>query len=143
LGELSAEQIAMRLSPSEWTIKDEIVHLWAWQQRSIARMEAALSGGEPEFPNWPVEADPESAEEPVQINAWIYQAYRERPWEAVYGDWHNGFLRFLKAAAEVSEMELLDSARYPWMNGYPLATVLLATYDHHQEHYEKLPQPLI
>lgn len=27
---------------------------------------------------------------------------------------------------------------YIWMNGYSLADVLLGTYDHHQEHYDKL-----
>ncbi len=28
--------------------------------------------------------------------------------------------------------------RYPWLRGYSLAFILVASYDHHQEHIEKL-----
>lgn len=50
LASMSEEQIAAPLKPSDLLIKDEIAHLWAWQQRSIARMEAALHNREPELP---------------------------------------------------------------------------------------------
>ena len=28
-----------------------------------------------------------------QINAWIYETYREQPWSSVHHDWREGFLR--------------------------------------------------
>ena len=50
---LTEEQITARQLPSQWTIKDVVAHLMAWQQRSIARVEAALLDREPVFPGWP------------------------------------------------------------------------------------------
>jgi hypothetical protein len=52
LASMSEAQLTTPHLPSHWSTKDEIAHLWAWQQRSIARLEAALSNREPEFPKW-------------------------------------------------------------------------------------------
>ena len=138
LASMSEEQIKAPLLPSEWSIKDVIAHLRAWQQRSIARMEAALFNREPEFPMWLAGIDPDSESYTDQVNAWIFENGREQPWVKVYRSWSEGFLRFLESGEGVSEKDLLDSNRYPWLKGYPLAYILLASYDHHQEHYEKL-----
>jgi hypothetical protein len=135
---LSAEQIAAPLLPSAWSIKDVIVHLWAWQQRTIVRMGAALDDREPEFPNWKSGVDPEANVATDETNAWIYEAYRERPWSEVYQNWREGFIRLLEAGERITERDLLDGEKYPWLEGYSLALVLLATYDHHQEHLEKI-----
>ena len=138
LASISEEQINAPLLPSEWSIKDVIAHLRDWQQRSIARMEAALFNREPEFPVWLAGVDPELEANTDQVNAWIFENHRNQPWLKVYRDWSEGFLRFLESGEGISEKDLLDSSRYPWLKGYPLAYILLASYDHHQEHYEKL-----
>ena len=138
LASLDGEQINTPLLPSHWTIKDVMNHLWAWQQRSIARVEAALNHREPEFPRWVAGLDPDAEGNTEQINDWIYQTYREQPWSTVHENWREGFQRFLETANGVSERDLLDSGKYSWLQGYPLAYILLASYDHHQEHFEKL-----
>lgn len=137
LDSLNEEQLAVPLTPSPWTTKDVIAHLFAWQQRSIVRLEAATLDREPEFPNWPADLDPE-AEDVDQINDWIYKTNRKRPWPEMYQAWKVGYLRLLNLGEQLAERDLMDESRYPWMQGYSLAFVLLATYDHHQEHYEKL-----
>jgi hypothetical protein len=136
LADMSAAQITTPLVPSNWSIKDEIAHLWAWQQRTIARVEAALLDRQPEFPRWPAGLDPDG--NPDQINAWIYETYRELPWSQVHQNWSEGFRHLLELAQKISEQDLLAGERYAWLNGYSLALFLLATYDHHQEHLEKL-----
>jgi len=135
---LSEAQITAPQLAANWSIKDVMAHLWAWQQRSIARMEAALHRREPEFPRWPAEFDPEVAGEPDQLNAWLYESYRDQPWSHVYGKWRAGFLGLLEAGQAMAEKELLDAGEYPWLEGRPLAVVLLASYDHHQEHLDIL-----
>ncbi|NMB89269.1 MAG: ClbS/DfsB family four-helix bundle protein [Chloroflexi bacterium] len=135
---LSPVQRSIPLQPSDWTPQDVIAHLWAWQQRTSARFAAALAGREPEFPHWPVAGDPDGSGSPDAVNAWIYTANRQRPWAAVYQDWQTGFQGLLDMAAQVAEKDLLDADKYPWMEGSPLALVLLGTYDHHQEHIEAL-----
>lgn len=138
LASISDKQLTAPLVPSDWSIKDVITHLWAWQQRSIARLEAALSNREPVFPRWLPESDPDSEGNTDQTNAWIYETYREEPWSKVYQKWREGFLRFLEFGEGISEKDLLNAGRYPWLEGYPLAFILLASYDHHQEHLDKL-----
>jgi hypothetical protein len=138
LGGMSEAQIITPLLPSNWSLKDEIAHLRAWQQRSIARMEAARLNREPEFSQWLPEVDPDAEDSTDQVNGWIYETYREQPWSAVHTNWRAGFLRFLELGEAISEKDLLDSSRYPWLAGHPLAFILVASYDHHQEHLEKL-----
>ncbi len=123
--------------PSDWSTKDELAHLWAWQQRSIARLETAHTLRPPAYPAWPPELDPE-VEDVDQVNAWIFESNRALPWPQMYERWRAGYLRFIELGASVSEMELLDMGRYPWLEGRSLASTLLASYDHHQEHYDKL-----
>src|SRR4051812_25141073 len=95
LAGLSEEQITVPQLPDQWSIKDVIAHLRAWQQRSIARLEAAQLNREPEFPQWPEGLDPEVDGEPHDVNAWLYETTRAQPWSSVYHAWHEGFLRFL------------------------------------------------
>lgn len=138
LGGLDETQITTPLEPSNWSIKDDIAHLMAWQQRSIARVEAALLDREPKFPTWKAGLDPEVEGNIDGINAWIYESHRDQPLSQVYQDWSAGFQRFLQLAEQISERDLLDSDWYSWLDGYPLVLYLIASYDHHQEHLEKL-----
>lgn len=138
LAGLEEAQITAIPQPGELSLKDEIVHLWAWQQRSIARMTAALTNTEPKMPSWLPDVAPESEENTDQINAHIYATFRERGWTEVYQQWRTGFLHFLTISEQIPEPALLDSSRYGWLGGYSLADVLLGSYDHHQEHLDKL-----
>lgn len=135
---LSDEQITAPRFDYDWSIKDVIAHLWAWQQISIARMEAAMLNRQPQFPEWVAELDADWEENANQTNAWIYGTYHDKPWSEVYQDWRKGFLRFLELGEPISEKDLLDGDRYPWLKGYPLAFILVASYEHHQEHLDKL-----
>ncbi|MDZ4718124.1 MAG: ClbS/DfsB family four-helix bundle protein [Roseiflexaceae bacterium] len=140
LASRSEQQITTPNLPGDMSIKDSIAHVMAWQQRSIARLEAAVLNREPEFPAWPAVLNPDSEDTDTTdyLNAWIYESHHQTPWTDVQRDWRTGFLRFLELGAAVSEKDLLDSSRYPWLNGYPLAFILIASYDHYQEHLEKL-----
>jgi hypothetical protein len=138
LASLSEEQITAAQLPGNWSIKDVIAHLRAWQQRSIARLEAALLSREPEFPNWPAEFDPEAEGQPHDLNAWLYERDRGLPWSSVQRDWRAGFLRFLELGESIPEKDLLDAGRYPWMEGQPLALILQSSYEHHHEHADFL-----
>ncbi|MBP7600381.1 MAG: ClbS/DfsB family four-helix bundle protein [Thermoflexales bacterium] len=138
LARLGEAAIVARAVPSDWSIKDELAHLWAWQQRTLARVEAARLDREPEFPAWPFDPNDESEEGTERINTWIYETNRDLPWSTVHQNWRDCFLRVLDAAERISERDMLDSGRYAWLNGHAIAVFLLGTYDHHQEHFEKL-----
>lgn len=50
LASLNEQQITAPHFDMDWFIKDVMTHLWAWQQISIARMEAGILNREPEYP---------------------------------------------------------------------------------------------
>lgn len=121
----------------QWSIKDVIAHLKGWQQRTLARVDAAANNREPIFPKWPEGLEPEQ-EDVTQINDWIYQSHREIAWAKVYEDWREIYLSVIKEAQRVPEPAMIDSGRFAWLHGNSLALYLIATYDHHQEHFDKL-----
>lgn len=138
LTKLSEEEITAPQFDFGWSIKDVMAHLGAWQQISIARMEAGVHNSEPEYPGW-IRSIGESWEEDAnRVNALTFERNHKKSWSEVYQDWRNGFLQLLELGNEISERDLLDGERYPWLNGYSLALILVASYDHHQEHFEKL-----
>ena len=138
LATLSEEQISAPRFDLDWSIKDVMAHLWGWQKISIARMEGGVLDREPQIPKWVMELGDVWEEDANQTNARIYQNFHEQPWPRVHQNWREGFLRFLELGNEISERDLLDGDRYPWLKGYSLAFILVASYDHHQEHFEKL-----
>ncbi len=139
LNGLSEAQINTPPAPSEFSVKDVMAHLWAWQQRSIARLEAGIQNKEPEFPQWHLGLDLESDGEPHQVNGWIYKTNRDRPWPNVYQDWKTGFLHTIELGEAIPEQDLLDKEKFPWLEGYTLADILTSSYEHHhQDHLTPL-----
>ena len=134
LENLSEDQLTVPLEPTQWSVKDNVIHLYAWQLRTQARLQAALLDRKPEFPAWPAEL----MEDIDRINHWIYESYSDLPWVEAYSRWSTLYKQILETAARIPEKELLDTEKYPWLEGYSLAGFLLGTYDHHQEHYLSL-----
>jgi len=135
---IDEEQITAPNRIASLSIKDIVAHLTAWQQISVARMEAALNNGNPEYPKWLAGFKPESEDDPDKINARIYIYYRQRPWLDIHREWRTRYLHFLEFAEAMPEKDLLEDGRYAWLNGYALSTVLLGSYEHHVEHLEPL-----
>ena len=138
LGSLNEAQITAPKFDFDWSIKDVIAHLWAWQQISVARLEGGLRNREPEFPKWILSLGEDWEEDADRVNALTFETNHEKSWSEIYQNWKNEFLRFLELGNEISERDLLDGDRYSWLKGYSLAFILVASYDHHQEHLERL-----
>lgn len=139
LAGLNEEQLGNRVLPAGLSIKDQIGHLHAWQQISIARLEAVVEEREPIMPAWLGDLAPDAHENLERINAWIHVHYRDEPWADVYAAWQSGFQRFLLLAAAIPEADLFDTGRYRWLGGYAPADVLQGSDEHHDEHYVPLP----
>ena len=138
LASLNAEQITTPNFDDNWSIKDVVNHLWGWQQISVARLNAGVLDREPEFPHWLASFPGNWDENASQTNAWIYKNFHTRSWTETNQNWREGFLQLLDLGEKVSERDLLDGDRYFWLKGYSLAFILVASYEHHQEHLEKL-----
>jgi hypothetical protein len=138
LASLSEEQIMEPLLPLNWTVKDVVVHLWAWQQASVARAEAALHDTQPIYPQWWEILGPDPEEDVDRTNAWLYEANKDKPWSKVYADWKAQFEHYLELSKQIPDKDLLKPGRYAWMGDYPLAASPLGSLEHHEEHFETL-----
>jgi hypothetical protein len=98
-----------------------------WQQISIARMDAGLHGHEPELPKWIHEANAKWEDDADQTNSKIYEHFHDEPWSKVRQNWKNGYLRFLELGNAFSERGLLDGDKFPWLKGYSLTFILIAS----------------
>lgn len=136
LARLDDDQITLPTQDSGLSIKDVVAHLHAWQQLTLARVQAALADGEPEMPAWLEGGDPEFEDLIDTYNARIHQIYQQLNWPAVHQAWKTVFLRLIELSETVPEDDLLTNGRYPWLNGYPLAAVFAGTTEHHAEHLE-------
>lgn len=139
LAGMSEGEITARLDPGKWSISEVITHLWAWQQISIARLEAVRLNTDPQLPAWLGGADPFYAEDHVNdFNARIQETQNGQSWSRRYRDWRKGFLRFLELAEATGDSDMMDAKRYPWLGGYALSTVLQGSCEHHQEHLDHI-----
>jgi len=136
LSSLSEEQITAPLLPSNWTVKDIVAHMGAWQQASLARAEAALSDSEPKYPEWWQINGPDPDEDVDRTNAWIYEANRDKPWPGVYAEWKAQFSRYLELTSQIPEKDLIEPGRYAWFGNYALSASLMGSLDHHREHFD-------
>ena len=111
-----------------WSIKDIVAHLTGWRRRSVRRFQALLNH-EPDFsPPWP----PELGEDD-EINAWIYEANRDRPLADVLSDSREVFQQLVDVIAAFSDDELQDLQRIEWLEGEPLSGKFVFSH-FHEEH---------
>ena len=116
----------------DWTVKDVVAHMTAWQQRGVARLQAARRGEKPAPAPWA--KLPELNDD--TINAWIYEQNRNRPLGAVLRDSQETMAQLEAAAAELSDAELSEPQRYDWLGDASLGEMLLGNsidhfYDEH------------
>lgn len=140
LSSLSVEQILAPNRVEALSIKDVVAHLTAWQKISVARMQAALNGAEPDYADWPY--DPDTEEHIHELNAWLDASYRSKSWEDVHHEWLARFSEFLRLAALIPEADMVKAGKFAWLGGYPLAAVLDGSREHHEEHLEDLQKAI-
>ena len=114
-----------------WSVKDVVAHLTAWEKRTVARLIAVRQGGKPEPAPWP----PNTSEE--EENAWIYEANRKRSLRDVLDDSRRVHDQVMKQLQPVTDEELNERGRFSWLDGNKLVESIPGnTYEHYQEHGE-------
>ena len=112
-----------------WSVKDIVAHLTGWRKRTVARLQAARRGEPDAPPPWPAHLQTDD-----EINAWIYEANRDRPAEEVLDESRAVFQQLLDAI-EGFPMEVLNdpSVHLSWFEGqFPSAYDFFAHF--HEEH---------
>ena len=131
LDETGEENMTQPEVAGGWSIKDIVAHITGWRRRTVLRFRAALDPTVDMTPDYPAELDED--DEVDQINAWIDKANRDRPLADVLNDSREVFQQLVKACDALSDEQLNDPQRFPWLDGERLTGAFL--FGHfHEEH---------
>ena len=138
VAEIGEERMLQPGAAGDWSFKDVVAHLNGWRVRTLARLDAARNHTAPAAPPWPANLDDDNDDDIDKINDWIYKANRDQPLGEVLGEYRDSFQRMYDAAAALSDDELNDPNRYPWIAGYRLANVITDSFGHFHEEHEPI-----
>ncbi|HET7703485.1 MAG TPA: ClbS/DfsB family four-helix bundle protein [Candidatus Limnocylindrales bacterium] len=112
----------------EWTRKDVLAHLEAWERRVVDLLERLRAG-----------TDPGDRVETDELNARFYAADRGRTLADVRAGEGAAYDRMVAAIEGASDEELFDGDHFAWTEGEPLAAWFRGDGDeHYDEHLEQL-----
>ena len=115
----------------EWTRKDVVAHLEAWERRALELLERLRAG---DAPSDRVETD--------ELNARWFARDRERPLADVRAGERAAYEAMLLSIAGASDEELFDGDHFAWTEGEPFANWLRGNGDEHvDEHLDQLTRP--
>jgi uncharacterized protein (TIGR03083 family) len=123
LASLSDEQMTTKGVNGEWSVKDNLAHLTAWQRYLLDVVQRVREGATEPHP-WVNMTEDEENEQ-------IYQEHKDLPLAEVLAQFHSSYQQVLDTVRTMSDEEIelpLPSKRPVWQ--------LIAgnTYEHYQEH---------
>jgi hypothetical protein len=112
----------------EWTRKDVVAHVEAWERRVVRLFEGLRSGS-------PLDAD----EETDGLNARLYARDRHRSLDDVRIGERAAYEAMIASLDGATDEELFDGRHFAWTDGDPFAEWFRANGDeHYDEHLEQL-----
>lgn len=124
---LTEEQMHQPGVVGEWTIKDVLAHITAWQTRLITALFKAEKGFTPDTI--------ESGQTVDQLNEKFYREMKDRSFEQVWDDLDASYYQLLTRLQGWKEKELFDAQRFKWMKGEPFERYIAGdSYEHYAEH---------
>jgi hypothetical protein len=124
---LNEEQLHMAGVVGDWSVKDVLAHITAWQTRLITALFKAERGFVPETTEGGKTVD--------QMNEKWYREMKERPFEQIWDDLDSSYRQLLNRLETWSDKDLFDARRFKWMKGDPFAEYIAGdSYEHYSEH---------
>jgi hypothetical protein len=128
LAPLDEKQMTTSGVNGDWSIKDILAHLTAWQRYLVIRLQAVGRNEEPAV-HGPADKDVD------EMNARFYEENKSRLLAEVMGDFHATYGRAVEAVQALSNEDLFEPQRFAWMKGNALWELVAGnTYEHYQEH---------
>lgn len=132
LEELTDETLELPGVIDEWSVKDLLAHITMWEAELVKLLWQAKQGRRPTTVHF-------QAATVDERNAKWYQQNKERPLEAVLNDYESVRRQTIRRVKDLSESELTDSQRFPWLDDQPLwHWIAEDSYKHEAEHREQI-----
>lgn len=98
LDEIGSEHMEQPGVNDDWSMKDIVAHLTSWNRWLVDRLQAAARGESEPPPPWPAQLQTDD-----EINAWIYESYRERSLRQVVEETNQIFQKIFAAVQGLPE----------------------------------------
>ena len=129
LASLTPNQMLQSGASGEWTVKDVLAHISAWERRMLSWIGSHLLGASPDVPlPWDVE----------RMNAEAYAQVKDKPLAEVLEEFHQSYRDALALTESLNEEQL----KTIYTNTWPMAPLWLGvaanTNWHCKEHRESI-----
>jgi hypothetical protein len=124
-----ADMVTSRAA-GEWSVKDTLVHLSAWEKYLLDRLSYVMTGMKPQYPvmtSW---------DEVHRFNAQVYEQNKDRPLTSVVIEFRSLYRGVMTSLKALSDEQLKQAYRYDFPDdSLTLLQLILAnTCDHFREH---------
>ena len=125
---LSDEELQLPGVVGDWSIKDIMIHLSAWEAEMVKLLWQAKQGQPPSNPDW-------TEEQVDQLNQEWFEAYHARPLDRVMADFIAVRKQTSRRVEAFTDKDLNDPQRFSWLKGRPLwVWVAQDSFEHEAEH---------
>ncbi len=133
LNRLTEAQMTTPGVHGEWSVKDILAHLTAWERVTLERLNAGLSGR-------PLKLKPIKTDEDVEwMNEKVYAINQERPLGDIMDDFHTSFKRLMARVEEIGKKVLEKPVVMEWAGDRPVWLLIADnTYLHYEEHQDAI-----
>lgn len=121
LAELAPSQMTLPGVVGEWTIKDVLAHLIAWERLFVGWYEEGLRGEMP--------ATPQNANDIHALNKEIYERNKNTSLDEVLNDFHGSYQQTLALIQSIPEQDIF--AHLPWTGRWILGDFITANTCNH------------
>ena len=134
LATLSAEQMCQATLEHDWSVKDVLAHIAAWERRCVGWIQAGFRSEKPDKPEAGY-----IQEDINKLNEKTFQENRNRSLDDVQSDYRQSYQQILAQVHALSEDDITNPQRFTWTKGRTLVPYIAAnTYEHYQEHIEQI-----
>ncbi len=133
LAQISEARMTQAGVEGEWSVKDALAHITAWEQCMLSWLKAAASG---EVPSVPVPGDWDYVH---RLNRQTFEENHNRSLPDILADFHRSFQQILQAVEALSDEDLTPPLQAEWAKGESRWDLIAAnTYEHYQDHLEPM-----
>lgn len=123
----------------DWSIKDILAHLAAWQNYLLIRLQAAIRNEVPAVQG--ILSDEDEGNAVDRLNAGFYEENKSRPLEEVITDFRTTYRHIVEAVQALSNEGLFEPKHFAWMKDNALWELVPGdTYEHYQEHIQSIQE---
>ena len=123
---LTSEQMTEPNTVGEWSVKDVMAHLIAWEQMCLGWYQAGLRGETPSLP-----APGFKWNQTPQLNQQIFEKWRKRPLIEITDQFHASYREILTVIKGLSNEQLFASGQYVWTKKNTLGTYMVSATSSH------------